>query len=97
MQKLRNLSPKQLDARNWLKQGMLELGNGRYTPAENAFNKAIESDSKHVAAYYNRGIATYYQKNHMQAVADFRKTLELEPGHYGADRWLRTLVPQAKK
>lgn len=41
----------------------------------------IETDPKHVKAYFNRGTAYYKKRDFDSAIADFTKTIELRPNH----------------
>ena len=41
----------------------------------------IETDPKHLKAYFNRGTAYYKKRDFDRAIADFTKTIELRPNH----------------
>jgi len=58
-----------------------------YLEAIKDFDKAIEFDPEYAEAYFNRGLANYYQGRLHDACYDWRKAHEF--GHYEADKAIR--------
>src|SRR5260370_7946749 len=65
-------------------EGMKALDEGKYDSAVQAFRKAIDADSKDYFAHFNLAMAYTLLKRDPEAVAEYRKTLELKPGLYEA-------------
>jgi tetratricopeptide (TPR) repeat protein len=65
--------------------GMKALDEGKYEVAAQAFRKAIEADSKDFFAHFNLAMAYTLLQRDAEAVAEYRKTLELKPGLYEAE------------
>ena len=57
--------------------GCIYLNQKTYNPALEAFNKAIEYDSRLPEAYYNRGLIYLHQNDKNKAFADFSKAGQL--------------------
>jgi tetratricopeptide (TPR) repeat protein len=66
-------------------EGMKALDEGRYDSAVQAFRKAIDADSKDYFAHFNLAMAYTLLQRDPEAVAEYRKTLELKPGLYEAE------------
>src|ERR1035441_10078440 len=66
-------------------EGMKALDEGKYEAAVQAFRKAIEADSKDYFAHFNLAMAYTLLQRDPEAVAEYRKTLELKPGLYEAE------------
>src|ERR1017187_7625549 len=66
-------------------EGMKALDEGKYEAAVQAFRKAIEADSKEYFAHFNLAMAYTLLQRDPEAVAEYRKTLELKPGLYEAE------------
>ncbi len=66
-------------------EGMKALDDGKYDAAVQAFRKAIEADSKDYFAHFNLAMAYTLLQRDPEAVAEYRKTLELKPGLYEAE------------
>jgi Flp pilus assembly protein TadD len=66
-------------------EGMKALDEGKYAAAAQAFQKAIEADSKDYFAHFNLAMAYTFLERDPEAVAEYRKTLELKPGLYEAE------------
>ena len=66
-------------------EGMKALDEGKYEAAAQAFHKAIEADSKDYFAHFNLAMAYTLLERDPEAVAEYRKTLELKPGLYEAE------------
>src|ERR1035441_1652239 len=66
-------------------EGMKALDEGKYEVAVQAFRKAIEADSKDYFAHFNLAMAFTLLQRDPEAVAEYRKTLELKPGLYEAE------------
>src|ERR1035437_1587852 len=65
--------------------GMKALDDGKYEAAVQAFRKAIDADSKDYFAHFNLAMAYTLLQRDPEAVAEYRKTLELKPGQYEAE------------
>src|ERR1035441_626758 len=65
--------------------GMKALDEGKYEAAVQAFRKAIEADAKDYFAHFNLAMAYTMLHRDPEAVAEYRKTLELKPGLYEAE------------
>ena len=65
--------------------GMKALDEGKYDAAVQAFRKAIEADAKDYFAHFNLAMAYTMLQRDPEAVAEYRKTLELKPGLYEAE------------
>src|ERR1035438_10139581 len=65
--------------------GMKALDEGKYDAAVQAFRKAIEADAQARFAHFNLAMAYPMLQRDPQAVAEYRKTLELKPGLYEAE------------
>ena len=65
--------------------GMKALDEGKYDAAVQAFRKAIEADAKDYFAHFNLAMAYTFLQRDPEAVAEYRKTLELKPGLYEAE------------
>jgi tetratricopeptide (TPR) repeat protein len=66
-------------------EGMKALDEGKYDAAAQAFRKAIEADPKDYFAHFNLAMAFTLLQRDPEAVAEYRKTLELKPGLYEAE------------
>ena len=64
--------------------GKLFFENGDFQKAEEQYNLILANDSKSADAYYYLGEIYYELGNTVKARAEWRKTLELDPSHYGA-------------
>src|SRR5450755_3806283 len=65
--------------------GMKALDEGKYDAAVQAFRKAIDADAKDYFAHFNLAMAFTLLQRDPEAVAEYRKTLELKPGLYEAE------------
>jgi Flp pilus assembly protein TadD len=65
--------------------GMKALDEGKYDAAVQAFRKAIDADAKDYFAHFNLAMAYTMLQRDPEAVAEYRKTLELKPGLYEAE------------
>ncbi len=66
-------------------EGAKALEARNYTAAADSFNKAIAADPKDYYAHFSLGMAYTYLHRDADAVAEYRKTLELKPGLYEAE------------
>src|SRR5947207_12699903 len=66
-------------------EGLKALEEGRYDAAIAAFSKAIESDPKDYFAHFNLAMSYTLLRKDAEAVAEYRKTLEIKPGLYEAE------------
>jgi tetratricopeptide (TPR) repeat protein len=65
--------------------GLKALEEGRYDAAISAFSKAIAADPKDYFAHFNLAMSYTLLHKDAEAVAEYRKTLELKPGLYEAE------------
>ncbi len=72
-------------------RGKIRLDAGQLDSAIADFDKVISINDKHTGAYFHRGQAYAKKKNKVQAIADFRKALELYPAFEEAKAELRKL------
>ncbi len=70
---------------DYTSDGMKALDEGKYDAAVQAFRKAIEADAKDYFAHFNLAMAYTLLQRDPEAVAEYRKTLELKPGLYEAE------------
>src|SRR5262245_12479848 len=66
-------------------EGLKALEEGRYDAAVSAFTKAIGSDPKDYFAHFNLAMSYTLSNKDAEAIAEYRKTLELKPGLYEAE------------
>jgi len=69
---------------DYTSEGMKALEEGKYEAAAQAFSKAIEADAKDYFAHFNLAMAYTMLNRDADAVAEYRKTLEIKPGLYEA-------------
>jgi tetratricopeptide (TPR) repeat protein/cell division septation protein DedD len=67
-------------AEKWFEQGLVELKNGYYQRAADAFTLAIESAPHDFEAYNNRGFAKIYTGDYDGAIADCSQAIQYNPG-----------------
>lgn len=67
-------------AENWFEQGLVELKQGHYQRAVDAFSIAIESVPHDFEALNNRGFARIYSGDYDGAIADCTKAIRFNPG-----------------
>ncbi len=65
---------------NWFEQGLVELKNGHYQRAVDAFSLAIEAMPHDFEALNNRGFARIYTGDYDGAIADCSQAIEFNPG-----------------
>jgi len=65
-------------------EGLKALEEGKYDVAVAAFQKAIDADPKDYYSHFNLAMAYSLSSKDAEAVAEYRKTLELKPGLYEA-------------
>lgn len=61
--------------------GTLLVTKGFPVDAEREFLRAVRNDGRLYAAWYNLGLIRQAQGNHRGAIAAFRETVDLKPGH----------------
>ncbi len=64
--------------------GKLYFENSNFSKAEEQYNLILAKDSKSADAHYFKGEIYSELGNTVKARAEWRKTLELDPSHYGA-------------
>src|SRR3954469_18668834 len=69
---------------DYTSEGMKALEEGKYEAAAQAFTKAIEGDAKDYFAHFNLAMAYTLLNRDTEALAEYRKTLDLKPGLYEA-------------
>ncbi len=65
---------------NWFEQGLVELKNGRYQRAVDAFTVAIEAVPHDFEALNNRGFARIFTGDYDGAIADCTQAIAYNPG-----------------
>ena len=66
-------------------EGMKALDEGRYPAAVEALSKATAADPKDYFAHFNLAMAYTLMNRDVEAIAEYRKTLEIKPGLYEAE------------
>src|ERR1039458_10666939 len=66
-------------------EGAKALDAGNYQAAADSFTKAIAADPTDYYAHFNLAMADTFLKKDNEAIAEYRKTLELKPGLYEAE------------
>src|SRR5262245_52269138 len=66
-------------------EGMKALEDRQYEAAVQAFTKAIAADPKDYTAHFNIALAYGFLRKDPEAIAEYRKTLELKPKLYEAE------------
>ena len=64
---------------------MKALDEGKYEAAVQSFSKAIAADPKDYFAHFNLGLAYGLLNRDAEGIAEYRKTLELQPRLYEAE------------
>lgn len=67
-----------------MRQGVLALEQGRFEAALDVFDQLIEQAPAFAEAWNKRATVHYLVGDYQASVADIRKTLALEPRHFGA-------------
>ncbi len=70
---------------DYVADGTKALDEHRYEAAAQAFTKAIEADPKDYFAHFNLALADSLLGKDAEAIAEYRKTLELKPKLYEAE------------
>jgi tetratricopeptide (TPR) repeat protein len=70
---------------DYTSDGLKALEEGKYDVAVQAFTKAIEADAKDYFAHFNLAMSYTLLHKDPEAVAEYRKTLELKPALYEAE------------
>jgi tetratricopeptide (TPR) repeat protein len=70
---------------DYTSDGMKALEEGKYADAVAAFTKAIAADAKDYFAHFNLAMAHTFLHQDTEAIAEYRKTLELKPRLYEAE------------
>ena len=65
--------------------------HGLESPQNVLWRKAIAIDPNYATAYFHRGVAYYEKGDKEQAIADYRKALEIEPSDQDAKEGLKRL------
>ncbi len=78
-------------------EGLKALEADKYDAALEAFTKAVAQDSQDYAAHFQRGLALSLLNRDAEAVTEYAKTLELQPGLYQAELNLGILLSRDEK
>ncbi|HTR67134.1 MAG TPA: tetratricopeptide repeat protein, partial [Terriglobales bacterium] len=70
---------------DYTSDGMKALEESRFADAVVAFTKAIAADPKDYFAHFNLAMAHTFLRQDDEAVAEYRKTLEIKPRLYEAE------------
>ncbi len=79
-----------------IEDGIKALDAGKPAEAEILFAKAVAADAKDYSAYFNLAFAQSVQNKDPEAIANYRKVLELKPGIYEAELNLGILLLRQK-
>src|ERR1035438_9232528 len=74
-----------LQGADYNSEGMKALEAGKYDAAEQAFLSAIGVDPKDYTAHFNLALAYGFEHKDGAGIAEYRKTLELQPKLYEAE------------
>jgi len=74
-----------LQASDFAAEGLKALGSGQYEAAAEAFRKAVAADPSNYAAHFNLALTYGFLARDEDGIAEYRKTLELQPGLYEAE------------
>src|SRR5690349_16512110 len=86
-----------LQAPDFNAQGMKALDEGKYEAAVESFVKAIASDPKDYFAHFNLGLAYGLLNRDEEGIAEYRKTLDLQPRLYEAELNAAILLMRRKE
>ena len=86
-----------LQAANPASDGMKALDEGKYEAAAEAFTRAVAADPGDYSAHFNLALAYSLLQQDDRGIAEYRKTLELQPGLYQAELNLGILLLRQKK
>lgn len=67
-----------------MEQGIVAMRSGRRADAERRFSAVIEAAPGYAEAWNKRATVRYMRGRYTAAAADIRRTLALEPRHFGA-------------
>jgi tetratricopeptide (TPR) repeat protein len=67
-----------------MEQGIVAMRSGRHAQAERRFSAVIEAQPEYAEAWNKRATARYLRGRYAAAAGDIRRTLALEPRHFGA-------------
>ncbi len=82
---------------DWQAQGLKALDGKNYPAAIEALSKATAGDPKDFTAHFNLALAYSLADRDTEAIAEYRKTLELKPGLYQANLNLGILLLRDKQ
>lgn len=79
----RNIEPKgdKVAVQAFLKGRELIKESGKETEAKAALSRAIEKFERHALAYERRGYVNFMLKNHKDALYDYTKSIDINPGN----------------
>ncbi|MBD1848041.1 trypsin-like peptidase domain-containing protein [Cyanobacteria bacterium FACHB-63] len=66
-------------SQNYVVAGLLQMRQGNYQNALALFNAGIRRYPNHVILYSNRGVAKRYLRDYQGAIADFTRSIQLQP------------------
>lgn len=73
-----------LQASDPASDGLKALEDGKYETAAAAFSQAVAADPKDYFSHFNLALAYTFLRRDEEALAEYRKTLDLKPGLYEA-------------
>jgi tetratricopeptide (TPR) repeat protein len=82
---------------NYYEDGLKALDARQYQAAADNFTKALAADSKDFTAHFNLAFAFSMLNRDADAIAEYRKTLDLKPGLYQAELNLGILLLRQKQ
>jgi tetratricopeptide (TPR) repeat protein len=86
-----------LQAADFNAEGMKALEEGKYEAAVQSFTKTIAADPKDYFAHFNLGLAYGLLNRDDEGIAEYRKTLELQPRLYEAELNAAILLMRRKE
>ena len=75
---------------DFYQEGVKALDARKFEAALDLFSKAIAADSQDYAAHFNRGLALTYLNRDTDAIAEYRRVLEIKPDVFEAELNLAT-------
>jgi tetratricopeptide (TPR) repeat protein len=82
---------------NFYERGMKDLEEGRYQAAVEDLTNAVAAEPKDYALHFNLALAYSFLKRDTEAIAEYKKTLDIKPGLYQAELNLGILLLRDKQ
>jgi tetratricopeptide (TPR) repeat protein len=72
------------DARVLVREGIIHMSRGEYSPALAAFNGVVERAPHYAEGWNKRATVHFLMQDFIASIGDIEHTLALEPRHFGA-------------